>query len=234
MAYRTAHSTTVSINNLSLKRGNRLLINDFNHALAPGESLLLTGPNGVGKTTLIRAIAGFISPTRGSITFADDSADSKQFQPSGKQAKHRINPEALHYIGHKNGIRASLTVAENLTFWQQYFAAENTISDTADAFRLKSLLHIPAGYLSAGQKRRLGLARLTLIKRPVWLLDEPTVSLDQLSADTLAKAAKNHLKAGGIIFAATHTPLGIDFTTHIELTPVIDPGFEETIWEAGI
>ena len=220
----------VKIEHLSLKRGNRLLIKDLSVSLEKSESLLLTGPNGVGKTTLIRSIAGFIQPEAGSITLnlAPDStktASETALETASDQA------ELIHYIGHKNGIRTSLTVLENLEFWCEFYGSDKPLNPVIKSHNLSSLIHIPAGYLSAGQKRRLSLAKLALIKKPLWLLDEPTVSLDELSAKLVADAASQHLNAGGILIAATHIPLDIPFTRTIELKNLGRDQFKTTEWE---
>lgn len=212
----------VKIEHLSLKRGNRLLIKDLSVSLEKSESLLLTGPNGVGKTTLIRSIAGFIQPEAGSITLnlAPDNTKTASDQA-----------ELIHYIGHKNGIRTSLTVLENLEFWCEFYGSDQPLNPVIKSHNLSSLIHIPAGYLSAGQKRRLSLAKLALIKKPLWLLDEPTVSLDELSSKLVADAANQHLNAGGILIAATHIPLAIPFTRTIELKNLGRDQFKTTEWE---
>lgn len=205
------------IKKLSLRRGNRLLIKDLSVELQKGESLLLTGPNGVGKTTFIRALAGFIAPFSGEISYkAQDHVTD-------------IEPDSLHYIGHKNGLRASLTVLENLEFWAEFYGASRPVKEVMELFSLTTLMDIPAGYLSAGQKRRLGLARLVMVKRPIWLLDEPTVSLDKRSVNLLAETARDHIEDGGILIAATHIPLGIPFTKEIELNPNYEPVYEEQL-----
>ena len=208
----------LKIEELSLKRGSRLLINKLSFSLNQGESLLLTGPNGVGKTTLIRSIAGFIEPISGQITYSTEKTESDENRN-----------EHIHYIGHKNGIRTSLTVLENLEFWNSFFGANSNLSAIIKTYVLESLINIPAGYLSAGQKRRLGLARLSLTKRPIWLLDEPTVSLDEMSANIVAGAANDHLKEGGILIAATHIPLEIPFTQHIKLKKNLEQDWEDII-----
>lgn len=213
----------VKIEHLNLRRGAKLLVKDLNLSLHKGESLLVTGPNGVGKTTLIRAIAGFHTPEKGQITL------NLAKQPDQTATDSSPLQENIHYIGHNNGLRASLTVLENLEFWAQFNGQDAPIAEIAKKFSLKSLLHIPTGYLSAGQKRRLGLARLNLKKRPLWLLDEPTVSLDKTSTKLLANAATDHLKQGGILIAATHIPLEIPFSQTIELTKPIDQEWEPLI-----
>ena len=206
----------LKITDLHLSRGDRLLIKDLNFKLSKGQSLKIEGANGVGKTTLIRAIAGFITPDKGKINFTFDNKDlSKR--------------EQIHYIGHKNGIRTSLTVLENLEFWASFYDASPSLMQIAQTYALKSLLHIPAGYLSAGQKRRLSLSRLSMSERPLWLLDEPTVSLDQQSVQLVAKAAQTHLENGGLLIAATHIPLEIEFTDTLTLTKQTDQ-----VWEALI
>lgn len=162
-----------------------------------GEALLLTGPNGVGKTTLIRAIAGLLALSEGTIEL-EGAAD----------VEARVG-EQSHYVGHLNGVRPALTVSENVRFWAQYLgASEKNVEAALDHFRLGDLASIRAGFLSAGQKRRLGLCRLLVAQRPVWLLDEPAVSLDAASRELLSNAVNDHLATGGIVVAATHQPLG--------------------------
>lgn len=212
----------LNIEKISLKRGNRLLIKDLSFSLKKGESLLVTGPNGVGKTTLIRSIAGFLDPEKGKISY---QAEAKTTNEEDEETRR----EHIHYIGHKNGIRTSLTVLENLEFWKSFFASETDLKEIIKTYYLESLINIPAGYLSAGQKRRLGLARLSIVKRAIWLLDEPTVSLDEMSANIVATAASNHLKNGGILVAATHIPLEIPFTQHIQLSKNIEQDWEDII-----
>ena len=212
----------LNIEKISLKRGNRLLIKDLSFSLKKGESLLVTGPNGVGKTTLIRSIAGFLDPEKGKISY---QAEAKTTDQDDEETRR----EHIHYIGHKNGIRTSLTVLENLEFWKSFFASETDLKEIIKTYYLESLINIPAGYLSAGQKRRLGLARLSIVKRAIWLLDEPTVSLDEMSANIVATAASNHLKNGGILVAATHIPLEIPFTQHIQLSKNIEQDWEDII-----
>ncbi len=206
----------LKITDLHLSRGDRLLVKDLNFKLSKGQSLKIEGANGVGKTTLIRAIAGFITPDKGKISFTFDNKDlSKR--------------EQIHYIGHKNGIRTSLTVFENLEFWASFYNTKPSLMQIAQTYALKSLLHIPAGYLSAGQKRRLSLSRLSMSKRPLWLLDEPTVSLDQQSVKLVANAAQNHIEEGGILIAATHIPLEIEFTNTLTLSKQTDQAWEALI-----
>jgi heme exporter protein A len=189
--------------NLALNRGGRPLLAGISFVVGAGEALLLLGANGVGKTTLIRAVAGLIAPAAGSIRFEGG-------------APERSVGEQCHYIGHLNGIKASLTVAQNAAFWGRFLGRRQDQLDAAlAAFGLAGLRDIPAAYLSAGQQRRLGLARVLLAHRPIWLLDEPTASLDHVAVEALTRVVAQHLATGGLVIAATHTALG--FATAREL-----------------
>lgn len=184
---------------LALSRGARTILDGVSFTVAAGEALLLTGRNGAGKTTLVRALAGFLRPSHGAI----------RLQGGGEELELA---EQSHYVGHLNGIKPALTVEENLTFWADYLEGGTTsdlVQEAMDRLGLGSLAQIPAGYLSAGQKRRAGLARLLVARRPVWLLDEPTVSLDAAATAVLAGIVNAHVAGGGLVVAATHLPLGL-------------------------
>ncbi len=183
--------------NLILSRGGRTIFNGVSLSVDAGEALVLTGPNGSGKTTLLRALAGFLRPDGGTITVSGD--------------EEREPAELSHFVGHLEGVKAHLTVRENLTFWADYLEGAGTVDVGAalKRFALAGLEDIPAGYLSAGQKRRLALARIIVAKRPIWLLDEPTVSLDAASVALLMMAIEEHLASGGLAVIATHVSLGL-------------------------
>jgi heme exporter protein A len=180
---------------LSSVRGSRTLFAELSFDVAAGQALLVTGPNGAGKTTLLRTIAGFLRPNAGRVAL-------EQGQPD-----HTLS-EQCHYVGHLNAVKATLTVAENADFWSAFLGRERSRGEAALAtFGLAALRDIPAGYLSAGQKRRLGLARVLLAERPIWVLDEPSAALDEAAQRTLVEVVNAHLAAGGIVVAATHAPL---------------------------
>ncbi|MFZ5709595.1 MAG: heme ABC exporter ATP-binding protein CcmA [Pseudomonadota bacterium] len=187
----------LAVENLSVARGGAVVLAGVSLSLAAGEVLQLRGPNGIGKTTLLRCIAGLQPPEEGRI-----SAD----------------PETIAYAGHADGIKPTLTVAENLRFWARVFGRAE-IGDALDGMNLAMLADRPAANLSAGQKRRLGLARLLVTGRRLWLLDEPTVSLDAASVALFAAAVRAHLAAGGAALAATHSDLGLGPLPALDLTP---------------
>ncbi len=181
---------------LSAVRGGRTLFAGLGFSVDGGAALVLTGPNGVGKTTLLRIIAGLMPAAAGSIALDGG-------------APHQPVSEQCHYVGHLSAIKPSLSIEENARFWSGFLGGAPGRLDTAlDTFGLAPLRDIPAGYLSAGQKRRLGLARLMLVERPLWLLDEPTTSLDSAAQDILTGVVNKHLAAGGLAVAATHMVLG--------------------------
>lgn len=195
--------------NLSLERGNRRVLEALSFTVSVGEALVLTGPNGAGKTTLIRAIAGFLPVASGSITLEGGAGD------------HDIG-EQSHFVGHRDGIKGAMTVEENARFFADYLgpprqAAQQSVHAALERLGLAGLSDVPAAWLSAGQRRRLGLSRLLLAKRPLWLLDEPTVSLDAAAVETLAGMISQHLAAGGIAIAATHVPLGLTNARELRL-----------------
>lgn len=199
---------------LNLYRGNRLIIKDISLAVAGGEALVLTGPNGAGKTSLIRAIAGFLPLASGSITLEGGSKDQDIAEQS-------------HFVGHRDGIKGALTVEENARFFANYLGSplppspqgggEQSVQSALERLGLAALADVPAAWLSAGQRRRLGLSRLLLAKRPLWLLDEPTVSLDAAAVEALALMISEHLASGGIAVAATHIPLGLKNARELRL-----------------
>lgn len=191
--------------NISCQRGSKVLFEDLSFALAPGEGLLVTGPNGAGKTSLLRQIAGLLPLAAGRLSLEGPRPDVEL-------------PELCHYVGHLNGIKTSFTVRENLAFWAD-FLGENggPLSPALAAFGLTPLADFPAGLLSAGQKRKLALSRLFAAPRPIWLLDEPQVSLDAPSLKLLDAAIKDHLDAGGIAVVASHTALKTKFAHKIAL-----------------
>jgi heme exporter protein A len=186
--------------NLVLERGGRNVVDGLSLRLEPGAALVLTGPNGSGKSTLLRALAGYLRPAAGSVRITGAGED-------------REASEVCHFVGHLDGIKSHLTAAENLTFWATYLGGSGELATRVEAalqaFALDALADIPAGYLSAGQKRRLALARLAAAQRPLWLLDEPTVSLDAASVEVLVAAINAHLKAGGMAVIATHVPMAL-------------------------
>jgi len=178
-------------------RGSRSVFSNINLELSAGAALSLVGPNGSGKSSLLRLIAGLLRPSAGRIALAGGAAE----QTIGEQA---------HYLGHLDALKPSLTVAENLRFWTRYLGGETApLGPALAAAGLGGLADLPAGYLSAGQRRRLSLARLIAVPRPIWLLDEPTSALDSAGQERLAELMRGHLEGGGLIMAATHGPLGI-------------------------
>jgi heme exporter protein A len=194
---------------LCARRGGRILFAGLSFAVEAGEALLVTGPNGAGKTTLLRTLAGFLPPEAGQIGIEDGAADAS----IGEQC---------HYVGHTNAVKPGLTVAENAAFWGGFLGgvareASGRLDTALATFGLEALRDIPAGYLSAGQRRRAGLIRLGLAPRPIWLLDEPTASLDQVGQEMLAVAVNAHLAAGGLVVAATHLPLAFDRPRELHL-----------------
>lgn len=187
--------------NLVIERGGRTVVSGTSFVVRAGEALLLTGPNGAGKTTLLRAVAGFLPLEGGDVRIEPGDGD-------------KTLAEQIHSVGHANAVKSTLTVAENVLFWSRYLGGNDGAGQRADAsleaFALSDIADFPASYLSAGQKRRLGLARLLAAPRPIWLLDEPTVSLDAASTGRLAKIVNAHTSGGGLVVAATHLPLGLE------------------------
>ncbi len=198
----------LAIEHLAVERGSRRVIDGLTLRVEGGTPVVLTGPNGSGKTTLIRTIAGLINPVSGSIAL------------NGGDPEKDLAAEA-HYVGHLNALKPSLTVEENLAFWARYLGngavTQSSIEPALEAFALTSLAGVPAGYLSAGQKRRACLARLLVTPRPLWLLDEPTVSLDAGSVQMLARQIDAHAAGGGLVIAATHIPLGLAREQRVDL-----------------
>ena len=187
----------LQVRDLTVTRGGAAVLTGVSFSVAAGEALVLRGPNGIGKTTLLRTLAGLQPALSGEITVA---------------------PETTAYASHADGVKAALSVRENLAFWAEVHGA--TLDDTAfDHFDIADLKDRLAGTLSAGQKRRLGLAQLAVVNRPVLLLDEPTVSLDGFSVKLFARyLSEHHLAKGGAAVIATHIDLGLDLP-ELDLTP---------------
>ncbi|MBU2959008.1 heme ABC exporter ATP-binding protein CcmA [Paracoccus sp. 1_MG-2023] len=171
---------------LAVARGGLRVIEGVELDLRAGQALILQGPNGAGKTTLLRTIAGLQPPAAGTIEAPEDS---------------------IAYAAHADAVKPTLTVAENLAFWAQVFGGEG--SDALARLDLAHLADRPAARLSAGQRRRLGLARLLVTGRPIWALDEPTVSLDRGSVGRFTKILRAHLGQGGIAVIASHLDLDL-------------------------
>jgi heme exporter protein A len=190
---------------IDCQRGGRLLFEDLSFNLAPGEGLLVTGPNGSGKTSLLRQIVGLLPLAGGTLGVTGAREDA-------------VLPELCHYVGHANAAKSSLTVAENLTFWADFLGqGRDHLPNALAAFGLRPLADFAAGLLSAGQKRKLALSRLFAAPRPIWLLDEPQVSLDAPSLKLLDGAIGAHLAQGGIAVVASHTPLKTKFAHKLTL-----------------
>jgi len=190
----------VSGHGLACVRGGREVFSGLDFTVAGGEALTLTGRNGAGKTTLLRLIAGLLMPAAGRLAIEGGDPELGL-------------PEQAHYLGHRDALKPSLTVAENLDFWAAYLGGGRATAVRADALAttgLAALARLPAGYLSAGQRRRLSIARLLAAPRPIWLLDEPTAALDLAAQARLADLMRAHLAGGGLIIAATHGPLGLE------------------------
>ncbi len=188
------------LSSLTLARGERILFRDLSLALSAGEAVALTGANGAGKTTLLRAIAGFIRPEAGEIAFA--TSDGVELDPP--EARGR----GLHMLGHLEGLKGARTARDELTFQARWLGAE-TIDDAVSVMGLKPLLDLEVRKLSAGQRRRLALARLIAAPRPLWLLDEPLSPLDARWREAAGEVMRRHLDGGGLILAAVHDPLPI-------------------------
>ncbi|MDG3042426.1 heme ABC exporter ATP-binding protein CcmA [Roseicyclus marinus] len=190
---------TLRVTDLACARGPAQILAGVTFAVASGQALILRGPNGAGKTTLLRTLAGLTPPLVGRID---------------------ADPDAIAYASHADGLKAQMTVLENLQFWASVFGTNDPAPAIA-AFHLGPLLDRRAGEMSAGQKRRLSLARLLVTGRPVWCLDEPTVSLDAENVARFATAVTAHLEQGGSAIIATHIDLGLPQAETLDITPFV-------------
>jgi heme exporter protein A len=184
----------IAAEGLACVRGGREVFRALCFAVDAGEMLAITGPNGAGKSSLLRLVAGLVRPSRGRLIL------------DGGDAELTIGEQA-HYVGHQDAFKPSLTVLENLAFWRDFLGSRGAVGPSLARVGLGALAHLPARYLSAGQRRRLSLARLLAIKRPLWLLDEPGSTLDAAGQDLLAEMMSAHLAGSGMILAAVHGPV---------------------------
>ena len=189
---------------LACNRGGREVFSGVSFNLSAGGALVVTGRNGAGKSALLRMIAGLVRVAAGKLTLNGGDPDI----PIAEQA---------HYLGHLDAMKPALTVGENLQFWTGFLGARSNTESALQAVDLAPLADLPAGYLSAGQRRRLSIARLVAVPRAIWLLDEPTSSLDVPSQTRLAELMREHLGKGGMIIAAVHGAVGIERARELKL-----------------
>ena len=192
----------LTVTDLACARGPAQVLANVSFSLDAGEALILRGPNGAGKTTLLRTLAGLTPPIAGTLEHAEG---------------------AIAYAAHSDGLKSQLSVTENLTFWCAVFGTSD-IAPAVEAFDLAPLANRRAGDLSAGQRRRLSLARLLVTGRAIWCLDEPTVSLDADNTARFARAVEAHLAQGGSAVIATHIDLGLPNARTLDITPFMAKG----------
>ena len=210
-----SHMDGFSGTGLACVRSNRIVFAGLDFAVSPGGALVLSGPNGSGKASLLRLMAGIARPAAGNISWQDTpiSEDPEMFFAR------------MHYVGHRDAVKPALTVRENLSCHAALRPGPTDIDAALDRVDLAALADLPARMLSTGQTRRLTLARILATPAPLWLLDEPTIALDYRAVDRLRGAIDDHRAGGGIIVASTNVPLGIDDATTIDLAahaPEID------------
>lgn len=195
------------VEGLGARRGEALIFRNLSFSLGPGEALLVTGRNGSGKSTLLRVLAGLLPAEEGRVRL-DGATD-----PDARVG------ESCHYLGHRNAMKRDLTVEENLRFWAAFTGKGESLAVEAAlaAVGLKAIGHLPFGYLSAGQQRRIAIARLLVSHRPIWLIDEPTAALDEASERMVERLIATHRAAGGLAIAATHQPLDVPGATRLEM-----------------
>ncbi|MBN8958283.1 MAG: heme ABC exporter ATP-binding protein CcmA [Rhizobiales bacterium] len=195
----------LSAYNLRCVRGDCQVFDNLCFTIEGGQALVVTGPNGAGKSSLLRLIGGLVRIDSGTLTL------------EGGDPERGIG-EQVHYLGHLDPLKPSLTARENLLFWAQFLGGDLLKAAQAlEKVGLAGLADLPAGYLSAGQRRRLSIARLLSVPRPIWLLDEPTAPLDTAARDDIAALMQAHLAQGGIIVAATHAPIGLEGAQELRL-----------------
>ncbi|MDR4305706.1 heme ABC exporter ATP-binding protein CcmA [Chelatococcus sambhunathii] len=180
---------------LIVARGGRPVLDGVSLSVAAGGALTVTGPNGAGKSTLLRVLAGLINPLAGRVRLEDDA-----FEPR----------ERMHLLGHLDAVKNGLSVEQNLRFARDLLGGAGDLGTALDRVGLSALADLPGGVLSAGQRRRLALARLLTAPRPIWLLDEPTAALDAAGQALLVDLVAEHRAKGGLVVAATHLPLGFE------------------------
>jgi heme exporter protein A len=189
---------------LEARRGERWIFGGLSFDIEAGNALVITGANGSGKSTLLKLIAGFLPAAGGTIRL------------EGGDPEKRL-AEQCHYLAHANGLKPQLSVLENLSFWHGFLGPGIDPAEALGEVGLGALGDIPAGYLSAGQKRRVAIARLLVSRRQIWLLDEPTAALDSVAEEQFAALVNRHLVSGGMAIAATHQPLGLRNASSLDM-----------------
>ena len=198
---------TLKAQALNIQAGDLRLLSDLSFTVSNGEALIIRGANGIGKTSLLRVLAGLALQRAGSVSLGD-ADQSDQFDL----------PENTHFLGHKNGLKLEQSVRENLSFFSEFLGGSKDQIDTVLAeLKLTKLQFLKTRLLSAGQARRMGFARFRIAPRKVWLLDEPTASLDSQSSQLIENICYDHLDQGGILIAATHLPFLEDRGTALDL-----------------
>ena len=193
----------LTVSGLAAERGGRPVFSGLSFSAVSGELIAVSGPNGAGKSTLLRVVSGLLHPVSGSV----------RFDPPDEEAARLV-----HYVGHADALKPALSVAENLGFWRQVWRGTGLDPEAAlDRMGLAHLASLPAGVLSAGQKRRVALARLLLASRPIWLLDEPATALDSAGQAGLGGLLSGHLATGGIALVATHQALPLPASQEVTL-----------------
>jgi heme exporter protein A len=184
------------VENLVVARGGRPVLDGVSFELRAGGALCVVGPNGAGKSTLLRTVAGLIAPLSGGVRVEGDG----DYEPR----------ERMHLLGHLDAVKPGLSVVRNLRSARDLLGGEDDLDGALQAVGLGGLADLPGAVLSAGQRRRLALARLTAAPRPIWLLDEPTAALDAAGQTLLVRLVTGHRAKGGMVIAATHMELGFE------------------------
>ena len=202
-----APATLFSGRGLDCARGDRAVFSGLDFALAAGETLVLRGPNGSGKSSLLRIMSGLLPPAAGAVEWrgVDIAADRE------------AHAARLHFVGHLDAVKPALTVAENLRFWAALRAPGGEIDSALELFGLAPLADLPSRFLSAGQRRRLALARIAASEAPLWLLDEPTVALDAEGVAAVHAAIRRHCRGGGCCVVSTNIALDLGDAAELDL-----------------